>query len=686
MSFKDLELNSTYNSAHDDPIEDFYIPVLTNAVTYDRIVGYFNSYSLALIADGLKEFILNKGKMRLLCGTQLDFEDENAIINASEISEQLSDDFLDELDSISDDIQMNRIKLLAWMVANEVLDIKVGIVKDAKGYIGGILHEKTGILSDDEDNIIVFSGSNNETKAAMASRGKGNIEKFKVFLSWEDSKFMEDDIEEFKDYWNNLDPYLEVIDIPRAAKNGLIKYAPKSVDEVLKLKLYEFNSVPKDGRKLRDYQKKAIDKWIDNNYSGIFEMATGTGKTFTALNCMKEILDKSSRILTVIACPYAHLAEQWAKDVEKTFDIDCYNIYSSNNPNWKTDFTDLLLDVELGVADKAIILTTHKTFSSEFFIRQLLDIEVPALLIVDEMHHVVSKSYSRGLLNFYDYRLGLSATPYVKNNEEGTNYVFDYFGGIVFTFDLDKALTTFGVNGKTYLAQYDYHPVKVNLNSQELDEYYRLSQKIKQLYPMNKKEESKAYQTLKFKRSNIIKNAESKYDCLRKILHNYDHLDHLIVFCSPQQIDNVINILKEEGVDPVHKFTNNEGTRPSSQFGGISQREYLVEKFDEGYFKSLVAIKCLDEGVDIPSAEKVIIMSSSTNPGEYIQRRGRVLRRSKGKDKAEIYDMAVIEYDSVGDPIDDIVHYEKIRLKDFIKSSDNPGECMDLLKEWGISL
>lgn len=686
MSFKDLRLGTSYNSARDDTINEFYIPVLKEAITYDRTVGYFDSYSLALIADGLKEFISNNGKMRLLCGTQLFKHDEEAILNASEIAKDLSDNFLEELEIISDDIQLNRIKLLAWMVANDYLDIKIGIVKDEEGYVGGILHEKTGIFSDTEDNTIVFSGSNNDSKPAMISGGKGNLEKFKVFFSWESNTYIEPDVDDFRAYWNNLDPYLEVINIPTAAKNGLIKYAPKTKEEVMKLELEKSILGSKDTRKLREYQEEAISNWVDNRYCGIFEMATGTGKTFTALNCMKEIFNKFSKMLTVIACPYAHLAEQWAKDVEKTFDIDCYNIYSSNNPNWKTDFTDLLLDINLGVTDNAIILTTHKTFSSDFFINNLLDLDIPAFLIVDEMHHVVSKAYSRGLLDFYEYKLGLSATPKVNNNEDGTNYVFDYFGGIVFSFDINKALTNFDDDGKTYLAQYDYHPIKVDLNNLELDEYYRLSRKIKQLYHMNKNEESTAYQALKFQRSNIIKNAESKYDHLRKILHNYNELDHLIVFCSPQQIDKVIDILKEEGVSPVHRFTSHEGTRPSPQFGGISQREYLVKKFDVGYFKSLVAIKCLDEGVDIPSAEKVIIMSSSTNPGEYIQRRGRVLRRSDGKDKAEIYDMAVIEYDSLGNPIDEIVYYEKIRLKDFIQSSDNPGECMDLLRQWGISL
>lgn len=686
MSFKDLTLRSTYNSARNDPVEDFYVPVLKEAETYDRVVGYFNSYSLALVADGLKEFVKHNGKMRLLCGTELNSEDEYAILNASEIAKELSDNFLQELEVISDDVQMNRIKLLAWMIDNNYLDIKVGIVKDALGYVGGILHEKTGILSDSEDNTIIFSGSNNETKAAMSTRGKGNIEKFKVFLSWEDSKFMEEDIDEFYNYWNNNDPYLEVIDIPDAAKNGLIQYAPKTMEEVIKLDIDGKSSKLKDERKLREYQEEAIAEWISNGHCGIFEMATGTGKTFTALNCIREVLNNNSKLLIVIACPYAHLVEQWANDIENNFDIPCYNIYSSANSNWKPEFNDLILNLELGITNKAIILTTHKTFSSDLFMKKLSDLKVPSLLVVDEMHHVISNSYGNGLLDSYDFRLGLSATPRHEHDEEGTNIVFDYFGGIVFTFDLNSALTNFDESGKTYLAQYDYYPKKVGLNSYELSEFYRLSQKIKELYHMNKKEESAAYQALKFQRANIIKNAESKYVCLREILQNYNELDHLIVFCSPQQMDNVLEILKEEGVYPVHRFTNKEGTKKSKQFGGISQREYLVNKFDEGYFKSLVAIKCLDEGVDIPSATTVIIMASSTNPGEYIQRRGRVLRRSEGKEKAVIYDMVVLEYDSVGRPIEDIVRYEKIRVDDFIDSSINPNESMELLKEWGISL
>lgn len=686
MSFKDLKLNSTYNSSKNDLVIEFYGPVLSEAVSYDRVTGFFNSKSLALVASGLKGFISNNGKMRLLCGSELQKDDIDAILNSSEIAEKLSDSFLNDLNNISDEIELNHIKLLAWMVDNDFLDIKIGIVKNNKGYIGGILHEKTGILSDKFGNTIVFSGSNNETNFGWVSGGFGNIEKFKVFLSWEDSKFIVDDLNSFEEYWNNENKFLEVLSIPNAAKEGLIKLAPKNIDEVMKLPL-EFNicSNSKDKRKLRDYQEEAISKWCENNKKGIFKMATGTGKTFTALNCISSALNDDLNLITVIACPYAHLTEQWLNDVENNLGIKCYSIYASANTNWKKDFADLVFKLRLGIIKKAIILTTHNTFSMDFFKDKISEINNPLLLVVDEMHKVVSDKFSRGLLECYEYRLGLSATPEVYNNEVGTNFVLSYFGGIIYSFDLDDALNNCDEEGKTYLAPYEYLPQRVGLNESELSQYIDLSRQISRFSHMNKEHMSDYYKLLLQKRKDIVNNANEKYDCLSKILDDLEDVSHLIIFCSHQQMDNVLKILKDKEILG-HKFTYSEGTKKSNQYGGLSEREYLIKQFDEGVYKALVAIKCLDEGVDIPSADKVIIMSSSRNPREYVQRRGRVLRRSDGKEKADIYDMAVIEYDYSGEIINSIVEPEMERMIDFINSSDNSGYCMKLLEKWSVIL
>lgn len=685
MSFKDLDLLPSYKSSKNNLIKDFYNPVLSEAVKYDRVTGYFSSNSLALAAKGLKNFIHNDGKMRLLCGTQLSEDDLNTIVNAADIAKLISDDFLEDIDSIYDDIELNHIKLLAWMVDNDYLEIKIGIVKNELGYTGGILHEKTGILEDKEHNTLLFSGSNNETARGWSSGGYGNIEKFKVFLSGEDDKHMDEDIVTFEEDWNNKNEFLEVMDVPKAAKEGLVKLAPESFDELMVLPLtYGEMRGTGDRRELRDYQEEAISKWLENDKQGIFEMATGTGKTFTALNCIKKLLEDEDELLTIIACPYAHLVEQWANDVENFLDARCYRIYASGNAKWKKELSDLAFDFDLGVIEKAIILTTHNTFSSDFFINEVSNILTDTFLIVDEVHHVASKTFSLGLLDDYNYRLALSATPYIHNNQEATDLLFNYFNGIVFSYGIDKALDD-TKTGDSILAPYDYHPKAVKLSENELRDYMELSKEIARLSIFNQKEMSDSYKSLLIKRKNIINDAKSKLDCLRDIIRLYDNdLDHLIVFCSPHQKSTVLEILKEEGINPVHQFTQEEGTKKSEQFGGLSQRQYLVEKFDEGYFKSLVAIKCLDEGVDIPSADKVIIMSSSNNPREYIQRRGRVLRRYEGKEKAEIYDMAVIQSDEYGNLIDSIVKDEKNRLMDFINLCENQGPCIKLLEKWRL--
>lgn len=679
MSFRSLNLKSSYNSSRDDLIRDFYNPVLSESVKYFRTTGFFNSKSLILAAKGLKNFIKNNGKMKLLCGSQLSKDDIDTVVNAKEIADKLSDNFLEEMSNIQDEIEINHLKLLAWLISNDFLEIKIGIVKNEEGYVGGILHEKTGILLDEEGSQLIFSGSNNETFYGWSSKGRGNVEKFKVFVSWEDSKFMEDDVLNFKEDWNNNNPYLEVVDIPLASKKGLIKLAPKNITDVLNLKLE--SKEMGDNRKLRDYQVQAIQNWVENDRKGILEMATGTGKTFTALNCIKNILNDKSKLFVVIACPYAHLSEQWVEDITNFFNIPCYTIYGTVNSNWKKELHKLIFEFNLGVMEEVIVVTTHKTFSSAFFIKEINNLNVDSLLVVDEVHHVISKSYSEGLLENYKFRLGLSAT--LNEEDERMEIILLYFKGVVFSYSLNKALYSYDSEGNSYLAHYDYYPKRVQLDKFELGEYYEVSDKIAKLYHSNKEKQTEYYNNLLFKRSNILKNAKSKYNCLRKLLGTFEDHDHLIVFCSPQQISTVLKILDEEGID-AHKFTQNEGTKKSDRFGGLSEREYLINKFDEGFYDALVAIKCLDEGVDVPSANKVILMSSSKNPTEYIQRRGRVLRQYNGKENALIYDMVVVQYDDYGEVIHEITQSEKDRMLDFIEDSDNQGYSINLLSKWGV--
>lgn len=682
MSFKDLNLKYNYSSIASNLLDDFYIPVLSEAVKYDRIAGYFNSTSLAIAARGLSNFITNDGKMRILCGAQLDEDDLNSILNANKIKEQISTSFLKDINTLKNGFVKNHVKLLAWMIANNDLEIKIAIKKDNDGYSNGIFHSKNGLLWDGEGNCLSFTGSNNET----ASGWFNNIEKFKLFLSWEDEKYVVPDIKEFNAIWNNELDFLDVFEIPKAAKLGLIRLAPKSEEDFNKLleSIGKGDSASNDKRELYPHQIDAIDAWFKNGNKGIFEMATGTGKTFTSIKATEKLKKDISNLVVVIACPLAHLAEQWKLDIRKVGFSHIFDIYGSANSNWKTDLDNLIFNLKLGIFDEAVIITTHDTFSSEFFIDKLRNIHNPLLLIVDEMHHVGSSKYQSGLLNKYEYRLGLSATPSRYMDDEGTNYLLEYFGGIIFKFDIEDALFNTDKDGKSFLTPYCYCPIRIQFNEEELDEYKKLSLTIAQLYSrLNNKYNADVNESLQNairKRKRLVNNVESKYDALIDILNKIDNLDHLIIFCSPQQRLNVLKILKDMDIGPVHSFTSKEGTKRVDKFDGLSEREYLLKMFDKGEYKALIAMKCLDEGVDVPSADKVIIMSSTTNPMEYIQRRGRVLRRYPNKDKAIIYDMVVIPEER----FDSLIKSENNRIWDFITTAKNSSYAINLIEKWGL--
>lgn len=435
--------------------------------------------------------------------------------------------------------------------------------------------------------------------------------------------------------------------------------------------------------KLRDYQIEAVDSWVNNDYNGIFEMATGTGKTFTALACFKELADTKDRLLTVIACPQSHLIDQWINEIKKFHDGPIITA-SSKNAKWKEDLSDLVVNYFLGIVDKAIVLTTHVSLSSDFFLDKIHEFEVERLLIVDEVHGIGSEKQMLGLDGCYEYRLGLSATPSRWFDDYGTQIIIDYFKGVVFEFDITRALTEFNPDtGKTYLTPYIYKPIIVNLNDEELEEYRELSTKIAYLFATHKQSDgdNNTLNGVLFKRRNIINNAEEKYQAFINILRENPGIDKLIIFCSPQQIDNVQKILNSEGVTPQHRFTQEQGANKTKK-KGYSEREYLLKKFEEGSYKALVAIKCLDEGVDVPSAENAIIMSSTTNPREHVQRRGRILRNSPGKKLATIYDILVFPEEKT-DAGKKIREKEIKRYVDFAVNAENSVECLKLLKTFG---
>lgn len=697
MGFRDLDIKIKYDSDNSDILNEFYIPVLSRSVEYYRLSGFFSSTSLAVSAQGLEEFIKNNGKMKLVCSAILSKEDVEKIKEVYDSpADLIAEKFLIDYDNISNIFVKDNLAALGFMIANGNLEIKIAILDESKG----IFHSKTGILIDEDDNMLSFSGSDNET----ANGWKYNIEEFKVFKSWitgQDDYFIED-LHNFNQYWENLTVKSTVIDVPKAINNKLITLAPSTIDDIhIVNNIFEeeiseiVDSEPKDGFELRDYQKEAIDNWIDAGKRGIFEMATGTGKTFTSLGCLDVLKNEYSSnydpLLVVIAMPTSHLVDQWEKDVLQ-FDFDVVVKAYSSNSSWKNDLPDHLLDLSIGELENVVILTTHATASSQIFRDMVKECGVDSLLIVDEVHGIGSKNQKLALEPFYKYRLGVSATPERWMDDVGNEVISSFFGDIVYQFTLSDALIRINPDtGKTFLTPYEYYPIFVELTDEEFENYSYYSSIIVQLYsklksnPNNKSEIKLQIRNKLLARQKILNVAENKYIEFRKLFselsNSNEEIKNLLVYChNTNQLTKVNQILN--GFDIIkHKFTGSES---------ISDRLLLLDQFSKGNINALVAMKCLDEGVDVPSAETAIIMASTSNPREYIQRRGRILRRHKGKDLAIIYDMIVTMSDRQIRRLStyeknleiQIMEKEAKRYREFAKDAKNFDYCYSCLNDY----
>ncbi|MDD6441950.1 MAG: DEAD/DEAH box helicase family protein [bacterium] len=700
-NFIKLNLKSSYESGQDDLVEEFYAPVLGCATSYDRIAGFFTSSSLAIAAKGMADFIRNHGTMRLIACPRLDEED----VKVLELVNSNPETFFDEkyqnmFTDLEDSLQDQHIAALGWMVANGYLEIKLAVVTDGGKFCtgseveqSGIFHQKVGILTDAEGNKISFSGSINET----ASGWLNNVEEFKVFSSWnEEKKYLLQDEQKFDEFWKNKRKNVCTYDLPTSVKKRIIEKSKAFSKEHSITKSYKKYSSKKQifdsNLSLFFYQKEAIKKWINNDFKLLFQMATGTGKTRTAFGCIAELLLIQKKFIVVVACPQGTLSLQWKSEIEKLpFDFGMSEVIDGTNKRWKSSLQEIVLRIATGFYDTAIIFTTHTTGAKEDFTNVInnSDPDIKYLFIGDEAHGLGASESRKALLERYDYRIGLSATPSRWFDESGTKVLDTYFGEDTFEFSIRDALTTVNpLTGRPFLVPYTYNLEFVDLTEKELIDYSKISKDVRKLSTFSKDSDEYAQkmERLLFKRANIIKDAENKYIKLKKILLSMEEIKDLIIFVSPEQKDRVMQLMYELRI-PAHSFTQEAGTVISEKYEGLTERQHIIKHFKEGHFKVLVAIKCLDEGIDIPSAQNAILLASSTNPREYVQRIGRVIRQAPDKTKANIWDITIRpSVKKLSDP--DLIEFEKMicdkeknRIYDIAENASNNIEALKKLYE-----
>ena len=709
MSFIDLQLKPEYRSLLDDVIKEFYTPVLTESVRYKRAVGFFSSSALVELTNGIIGLLKNGGKIELVASPKLSPEDIEAIEDGFERRNEIIEEcLLRELNTPKGKFEQDRLNLLSNLIAYGKIELKIAFLE--KNNHVGMFHEKMGLMYDGDNNIIAFTGSMNESATAFSH----NYESIDVFTSWSND---EDRVlakqAAFNAIWNDYEPNIKVISFANVEKEIISRYRMNDIRDFM---AYDFpkddsysdviveDSIPQyyphvpEGVSIREYQETAIMNWAQRDFIGIFDMATGTGKTYTALAALSHLYATTqSGLAVVIVCPYQHLVEQWVEDIEKfgMKPIICYS--ASKQKDWKQRLKTAVSSYNLGVVKHFCVVATNATFSGDFVQDQISSLKGNTVLVVDEAHNFGAENLSRALLPNMKYRLALSATIDRYGDEEGTAKLYSFFGEKCIEYTLKEAID----NGM--LTPYFYHPIAVSLNDSELNEYLDLTFKIANTFAKEKGKKEKLSEIAKIlliKRARLVAAASEKIIKLKQKIQPYINDSHILVYCGATTMKDVDYKDGQPPVDDVRQIDittdllGNELGMRVSQFTSqesAEEREHIKTEFaDAKHLQALIAIRCLDEGVNIPSIKTAFILASSTNPKEYVQRRGRVLRTYKGKDFARIYDFITLPIpiemlssydDEVINSVKSLAIREMVRMKDFASIAENPSEADALISE-----
>ena len=545
-----------------------------------------------------------------IAAIQLGYERKEDLINR-----RFFEDFNSEIKSFDD----ASLEVLSELVARGILDIKVASVKNDIG----IYHDKLGIMIDKDDNKIVFYGSPNSSMNAY----QNNYEKVRVVRSWivGEGDSVDDEVAEFDKLWDNQNEFLEIYNFMDSIK--------KSILNVIKERQYiKKNSEP---IKLFDYQEKAIQKWIENGYKGFYVMATGTGKTWTAIYSAKKLIEDFPSLI-VIAAPYKHLVKQWAEDVQKAFKDASILLISSENHQWYSIAKQLIIAQKYDPEKQIILITTIKSFHSDKF-KNVMDLSSQEkMLIVDEAHRFTQRDEE--LHATYKYMLGLSATPINgKNNAAGVDLV-KFFGGQVFNLPIEEALE------HHFLVPYNYHPIFVSATEDEENRFNQISANMASCFHEGVLIDSERFVKYVRARLRVISMAENKISHIDEFINKIPVKDHFIVYCGDGRLFDDQRDDEIRHIQFVKDRLYNLGIK-SSQFTAtesIDRRMELVDMFNNNEVSALVAIRCLDEGINIPSIKSALILSSNDDYREFVQRRGRILRKYGDKKSADIYDIIVL--------------------------------------------
>jgi superfamily II DNA or RNA helicase len=629
MTFRSLDIKFIYDNATDHIFEDLFNPLLSHATSYKRGVGYFTSSWLEMCANGLLKMAEDKGKIVLVTSPHLGERDWDAFRIGSEAkqNDMIYQALAKQVEEMKTNMASSKLTLLAWLIADGLLEIKIAIPKNNRGDF----HDKFAIFEDRNGDKVALHGSLNDSEQASY-----NGEGVSVFCSWIEGQqgFVEGHETRFDHSFLQDSNFYHVYELPKAIQIDIVRFKEnKARPYKLPVSKKKLQFKLPDHITLHQFQSDAIDKWFENNGRGLFEMATGTGKTITSLAAASRFASEKRSSVLLITVPFNHLVDQWESEV-RMFGFNPI-IRQGTSAAWRAQLRTKIYEVNKGLRSNLCIITTHATGSSDEFIKLVEKVRAPFLYIADESHYLGARKLSKLLHPHFPYRVGLSATPDRWFDEDGSDKIRGYFDKTVIEFPITEAVE------KGFLTPYRFYPQTVSLTDTEYEQFQLFTKKI--INAQNDKDSSPSerrdkIQQLLIQRSRIVNNAEEKLTLLQSLLEKkieregLSNIKHTLVYSPQGKTGDVVKMLAELGIR-AHEFIYTVSNQKKME---------LLDQFATGDIQVLVAMKCLDEGVNIPATKEAYFLSSTTNPREFVQRRGRILRKYDRKKEAAIYDFYAV--------------------------------------------
>lgn len=690
IGFRSLKgIQPIYFLPNDPFSEEVLVPTFRISEKADCMMGFFSSEALSTLAPGLAAFInSSKFSFRLIISPFLSPEDREAIESGIRTQEEVVKELIEPILITDDELQQHTLKCLSYLIRVKRIEIKIALMKRA------LFHPKVWIFENSGDRIAAHGSSNITLKGI-----KHNFEQIAISKSWLDTTqgyIIEKFRNKFDFLWGNDEDDCIVISLPEALKKQiLVTYPsdyPPTESEYYTLyrrtleKICE-NSQVKDMQrewtKLNfiipkwiqyergpfEHQGEAVNAWCSSDHRGVLEMATGSGKTITAMICAYKAYEKNKPLLIVVAAPYIPLINQWCVEIGQ-FNVKTTNLTEAGNAAGRLRMINQIKRrLRTGISDVESVVVTHNTLCSEDFYGSISSFDCPRLLVADEAHNLGRISFIGNTPDYYEFRLALSATPVRQYDEEGTEAIFDFFGPVVYRFSLKEAI------GKC-LVEYDYHVHPCHLSPKEMDQWYDLTEKIKKCAWRTEDGKPDDYLAKLYRdRRELLETIESKINILASLLDglNLKDLRYTLIYGSdkePEQLEQINGLLRDRGL-LFHQLTFEETANRE-------KTKNIIQSFQQGEIQILTAKRVLDEGVNIPQICQAFILASTTVERQWIQRRGRLLRTCSAiaKDHSIIHDFIALPPDmkkGMDQDARSLIRSELSRVHEFASLARNAG-------------